>query len=136
MSMPLNAPRGYVEHVALHVADIAWHIAFFRDVLAMTIRDVDGDPESPVQVWLHGGIQLIAAPHQPRVEGRLAHLGIMVTDLDAAIDAGLARPGVSHTDRGRNWLRLPDGLVVELLQASPGTVEQALAVDPRAGGTS
>jgi lactoylglutathione lyase len=35
--------------------------------------------------------------------------------------------------QGRNWLRLPDGLAVEFIQASPATcVAQALAIDPRA----
>jgi hypothetical protein len=34
--------------------------------------------------------------------------------------------------QGRNWLRLPDGLAVELIQASPGAVAQALSIDPRA----
>jgi len=39
---------------------------------------------------------------------------------------------VQELPQGRNWLLLPDGLVVELIQASPGAVEQALAVDARA----
>jgi hypothetical protein len=34
--------------------------------------------------------------------------------------------------QGRNWLRLPDGLAVELMQAQPATcVAQALAINPR-----
>jgi len=37
--------------------------------------------------------------------------------------------------QGRNWLRLPDGLTVEFMQASPGAVAQALAVNPRADRT-
>jgi hypothetical protein len=34
--------------------------------------------------------------------------------------------------QGRNWLQLPDGLAVELIQAAPGTVSQALSINPRA----
>jgi hypothetical protein len=34
--------------------------------------------------------------------------------------------------QGRNWLALPDGLCVEILQASGAAVASALAVDPRA----
>ena len=34
--------------------------------------------------------------------------------------------------QGRNWLRLPDGLAVEMLQATGRSVDEALAVDPRA----
>ena len=40
--------------------------------------------------------------------------------------------GVTEMPQGPNWLRLPDGLAVELIQASPGAVAQALAVNPRA----
>ena len=42
------------------------------------------------------------------------------------------RLGVSHLDKGANWLVLPDGLIVELIPASPGTVQAVLAVNPRA----
>ena len=34
--------------------------------------------------------------------------------------------------QGRNWLQLPDGLCVEVMQATGTSVAQALAVDPRA----
>lgn len=63
--------------------------------------------------------------------GWLAHLGVMVDDLEAAIAA--AQPfGVKPLPQGRNWLQLPDGLAIELIQAAPGSVAQALAVKPRA----
>jgi len=34
--------------------------------------------------------------------------------------------------QGRNWLRLPDGLAVEFIQATGTSVADALAIDPRA----
>jgi hypothetical protein len=56
----------------------------------------------------------------------------MCEDLDAAL-AAAQRYGVSEMPQGRNWLRLPDGLAVELIQAKPAAcVAQALAIDPRA----
>ena len=62
--------------------------------------------------------------------GWLAHLGVMVDDLEAALKA--AEPwGVKALPQGRNWLQLPDGLAVELIQAAPGSVAAALAVQPR-----
>ncbi len=64
--------------------------------------------------------------------GWLAHLGVMVDNLEAALTAA-KKFGVGATlPQGRNWLQLPDGLAVELMQASPGAVRQALAVNPRA----
>jgi catechol 2,3-dioxygenase-like lactoylglutathione lyase family enzyme len=123
--------RSYVEHVAVRVKDLQWHLRFFREVLGMTTRMVDGDPEAPRQVWTIGGMQFIQDPGFEGPEGRLAHLGVMTNDLEAALEA--SKPfGVTEMPQGRNWLRLPDGLAVEILQATGNSVEEALAVDPRA----
>jgi catechol 2,3-dioxygenase-like lactoylglutathione lyase family enzyme len=121
----------YVEHVAIWVRDIQWHIRFFREALGMEMRDYHGAAESPAQYWTVGGLQLIHDPDHGEPEGRLAHLGIMCEDQEAAIAAARAF-GAAETPQGRNWLRLPDGLLIELLQASVGAVAQARAVNPRA----
>jgi hypothetical protein len=76
-------------------------------------------------------MQFIEAQEFSGPEGRLAHLGVMVEDLEAAL-AEAAQWGVEPLPQGRNWLRLPDGLGVEILQATGSSVAQALAVDPRA----
>ena len=130
-----TAVRSYVEHVAIRVADIHWHIRFFHDVLGMTMREVDGAASDPRQYWTVGGIQLVATPGfvaaPSNDSGWLAHLGIMVTDVEAALAAAQSW-NVKRLPQGRNWLQLPDGLAVELIQASAGAVEQELAVQPRA----
>ena len=77
--------QSYVEHVAVRVRDIHWHIRFFREALGMTIRAVDGDADNPKQVWTVGGVQLMADPGFAGPEGRLAHLGVMTEDLEAAL---------------------------------------------------
>jgi len=127
--------RAYVEHVAVRVHDIHWHIRFFREVLGMEMREVAGTPENPSQYWTVGGMQLIASPGfqapPSNDAGWLAHLGVMVEDLDAALFAASSW-GVKTLPQGFNWLQLPDGLAVELIQAAPGSVGQALAVQPRA----
>ena len=127
----VHPKKAYLEHVAFKVKDIHWHIRFFREVLGMTLRDVDGDKTSPRQAWTFGGLQLVAEPDFEGPEGRFAHLGVMCEDVDAAIAAARSF-GVSHLDKRTNWLVLPDGLIVELLPASPGTVQAVLAVNPRA----
>lgn len=127
----MNATRAYVEHVALRVRDLEWHRHFFAAVFGMTLREVDGDPAAPRQVWTVGGVQLIADPEAPQDDGRFAHLGVMAEDAEAAIRAAEAL-GVRGGVRGRNWLELPDGMVVEVLQAGAGSVAAALAVNPRA----
>lgn len=127
--------KSYVEHVAIRVNDIHWHIRFFHEALDMVVREIDGDPAHPHQYWTIGGLQLISTPgfaappsHQA---GWLAHLGLMVEDLDAAI-AQCHPFGVKELPQGRNWLQLPDGLAVELIQAAPGSVAAVLKVNPRA----
>jgi catechol 2,3-dioxygenase-like lactoylglutathione lyase family enzyme len=123
--------RSYVEHVAVRVKDIQWHIRFFREVLGMTVREVDGTADAPKQIWTVGGMQLMSDPGFKGPEGRFAHLGIMCEDLEAALQAAKAW-GVKQLPQGRNWLALPDGLEVELIQASGTSVAEALAVNPRA----
>ncbi|PRY06989.1 VOC family protein [Paraburkholderia sp. BL25I1N1] len=128
----MSAPKAYLEHVAIRVKDIHWHIRFFEHVLGMTMREVDGTREEPRQYWTLGGLQLVSAPQHEGPEGRLAHLGVMCEDLEAALAAAQAF-GVTEMPQGRNWLRLPDGLAVELIQAKPAVcVTQALAINPRA----
>ena len=122
----------YLEHVAIWVKDIHWHIRFFEQVLGMTMREVDGTPEAPRQYWTLGGLQFIHKPDFTEPEGRLAHLGVMCADLEAGLVAAQSF-GVTEMPQGPTWLRLPDGLAVELIQARPATcVAQALAINPRA----
>jgi catechol 2,3-dioxygenase-like lactoylglutathione lyase family enzyme len=130
-----KTPKSYVEHVAVRVKDIQWHINFFYEVLGMDVREIDGPTDAPRQYWTVGGMQLMSTPDfaapPSNDAGWLAHLGIMVDDLEAAL--ALAQSwGVKQLQQGRNWLQLPDGLAVELMQASVGTVAQALAINPRA----
>ncbi|NML34204.1 VOC family protein [Paraburkholderia antibiotica] len=128
----MNMPRAYLEHVAIWVKDIRWHIRFFEDVFGMTMREVDGTRDEPRQYWTLGGLQFIHQPRHDAREGRLAHLGVMCEDLEAAL-AAAHRYDVSTMPQGRNWLRLPGGLAVELIQAKPAScVAQALAINPRA----
>lgn len=122
--------RAYVEHAAIRVRDIDWHVRFFRDVLGMGLRD-DRRSETPSQAWTVGGVQLIADPEFDGPEGRLAHLGVMVED-QAAVLREAASWGVATLPQGPNWLRLPDGLCIEILQATGTAVADALAIDPRA----
>lgn len=127
-----HVKQSYVEHVAIRVSDIQWHIRFFREVLGMAIRAVDGVADHPRQVWTVGGLQLMADPGFAGPEGRLAHLGVMTEDLEAALDAAYRWEGVKSMPQGRNWLELPDGLCVEVMQATGTAVARALAIDPRA----
>lgn len=121
--------KSYLEHVAIFVSDLDWHLRFFREVLGQALREERGGERR--QAWTHGGLQFIEAPQFSGPEGRLAHLGVMVEDQEAVL-AEAANWGVTTLPQGRNWLRLPDGLGVEILQATGSAVRDALAIDPRA----
>lgn len=121
--------RGYLEHVAIRVRSLAPHLAFFRDVCGMEIRD-EQQIDGLRHVWVTGGIQFIEDPGFRGPEGRFAHLGIFVDDLDAALDAARSH-GAKVLPKGRNWLLLPDGLEVELDQACGDAVARALTIDAR-----
>ena len=127
--------KSYVEHVAVRVNDIHWHINFFYEALGMDVREIAGDPANPKQYWTIGGMQLMSTPGfeapPSNDAGWLAHLGVMVEDLDLAI-AECQKFGVTQLPQGRNWLQLPDGLAVELLQAAPNSVARVLNINPRA----
>ena len=123
--------KSYLEHTAVRVNDIQWHIRFFKEALGMPIRNVEGPEGSPTQVWTIGGVQLISDPDFKGPEGRLAHLGIMTEDLEAALEQ-VYQWDVIEMPQGRNWFTLPGGLCIELLQATGNSVTEALAVDPRA----
>ena len=116
----MTAKKAYLEHVAMWVKDIHWHIQFFHDVCGMTMREVQGSAEDPVQYWTLGGLQFIASPEFAGPEGRLAHLGVMCEDLEVTLTAA-KQFGVTEMPQGPNWLRLPDGLAVEFIQARPAT---------------
>lgn len=121
--------KAYLEHSAIRVKDIDWYIRFFKEALNMPIRKIDGAKDNPRQIWTIGGIQLIADPNFSGIEGRLAHLGIMVEDLEAAMEE-VYKWNVTELPKGHNWVVLPDGLSLELIQAKEGSVEEALTVYP------
>lgn len=124
-----SATGAYLEHAAIRVRDLAWHVRFFETVCGWRVREIDGDPSAPRQLWL-GGAQLIAAPEFDGATGRVHHLGVRCADVEAAIAAALAFEGVGHLEKGRRWLTLPEGLIVELLPASAAAVGVALTVRP------
>jgi catechol 2,3-dioxygenase-like lactoylglutathione lyase family enzyme len=138
---PLDKPRedglayekkAYCEHVAIRVRDIDWHIGFFRDVLGMGLRrELPATASKPRQVWTMGGIQLIGDPSFAGQQGQLAHLGIMVEDLDAVLSEAKGW-GATELPQGRHWLALPDGLTLEIMQATGASVAEVLAINPRA----
>ncbi len=125
----MEKKASYLEHAAVTVADIEWSLNFFQTVLGMTEtrrKEKDGVLQ---QVWLKGGLQLVAAP-EDSAAGRGHHLGIVVQDFKAVLLEMLTYEGVHHLEgKPEKWVQLPDGLVLELFQEKPGAIEKILAVE-------
>ncbi len=113
--------KTYLEHTVVPVADLDWSLKFFADVFGMTERRRKENTPRGTQVWLTGGLQLVerqAAGADETDGGWNHHLGLMVSDLEAATKAALAVPGVHPIeDQPAKWVELPDGTVLELFQA-------------------
>ncbi len=125
--MPMR--QSYLEHAAVTVADIQWSMDFFSKVLGMTETRRKESHGVLQQVWLLGGIQLVASPDDPAA-GRGHHLGIVVEDFHGVLKEMLAVEGVSAIPgKPEKWVQLPDGLVLELFQEKPGAIRKVLSVE-------
>jgi|GEM_PF-234615 len=131
----MNAKKGYLEHTAVKVSDLDKAMEFFAEVFGMEVRDGSKLDAEPRQVWLWGGVQLAEdrSLDPDAAEPRFMHLGIMVEDLEDALNKAYAR-GVTQLPQGRNWVRTPCGLNIEIMQACNTSVRDALAIDPRREG--
>lgn len=125
----MKRKSSYVEHAAVTVRDIEWSIRFFEKVLGMEVirrKETNGELE---QVWLRGGLQLVASPDN-HAAGQGHHLGIVVEDFKDTLREMLAYEGVHAMDgKPEKWVELPDGLVLELFQEKPGAIDKILSID-------
>lgn len=117
--------KSYIEHIAVRVKDIRWHIQFFEEALGMPVVNWIGNQHKPDQAWLAGGIQLIS--DTSNLDGRLDHIAIITENLDEAVHEAVIRGGVIF-HKGSNWIELPDGLVIELIQQAGNEVDDLLNV--------
>ena len=124
------ATKGYLEHSAIFVRDMDWHIKFFEAVFGMGVRSKSMNGDQIAQVWLYGGMQLTRKNDYEGGEFGFNHLGVMVEELDKAVDEAY-KWGVTEMPQGRNWVRTPEGIGIEIMKAENNAVEKALAIDPR-----
>lgn len=115
----------YLEHMALKVKDLDWHVNFFSTYFDMPIIDEMGEaPER--KVWLRGGIQMNEDVSFKGPEGRADHLGLVVENLDETLDAIYGIEGVVQLPQGRNWVQIPSGIHLEIIQGIPEGINQAV----------
>ena len=120
-----------LHHASLIVADTARSVAFYHDVLGLTVDARRPDLGFP-GAWLQVGrcqIHLLELPNPDPVDGRPAHGGrdrhvaVMVPDLDP-IQACLSAAGVpcttSRSGRRALFCRDPDGNALEFIEGRSG----------------
>ena len=104
----------YLEHMALRVKDLEWHIDFFEKVFGMKITSEMGEAPNR-KVWLDGGIQFNETADFEGPEGRADHLGIMTDRIDEVLEKAY-NLGVEEMIQGHNWIRLKSGLCIEVIE--------------------
>lgn len=121
--------EAFVDHAAYFVKDTDFDTHFFTEVLGFTVREIRG--EKPAQrVFLNGGIQLIQDTDAAERDPLDGHLGIICEDREEVLKRA-AKMNIEVLPKGSNWLRLPDGLILEILQAKPGSVERYGQIEVR-----
>ncbi|MEH7385953.1 VOC family protein [Bacillus sp. JJ1521] len=120
--------RSYIEHTAFCVKDIQWYIRFFKEALGMQVVNMEGTEANPYQVWLQGGLQIISDTGLEKSRGQLHHIAITTEDLESVLKE-VYTWDVSESPKGRNWVQLPEGLVLELIQAKNNSIEKLLNIE-------
>ena len=122
----------FLEHAAVRVENLDWHIYFFTEILGMTVERTAKAPDGTQNVWLNGGIQLTA--RQGVIEkSSVDHLGIVTEDLSSVMEKIRCLPAIELIPNKPvgTWVRLPEGLVLELFEQKDQSVERVLAIVKR-----
>lgn len=104
----------YLDHMALRVRDLDWHIRFFQEVFDMAIT-MELKEAGQRKVWLAQCIQLNETPSFSEEEGRADHLGIACDDVAAVLEKAKAFD-VRTLPQGDNWIQLPSGICIEVVK--------------------
>ena len=102
-----------IGHTAVKVKDISGMISLMEELLGFHVSRTKGEGETPESVWFEEGLQLVHDPGFEGPEGRLHHLGIMVSGREAMAQKFAQRGYVKVRP---NWYALPDGLILEFLE--------------------
>lgn len=118
----------YLEHTALKVNDIEWCVRFFEEVFEMPVRLSLGEKPNP-KIWLHAGIQLNEAVDLKIEESCLDHIALMTTDYENVLKK-CAEWGCVQLSLGENWLKMPNGIVIELKRGNNEVLETIISQKP------
>lgn len=102
-----------IGHTAIRVRDMNAMVKLLESLLGFHVVRKKGDGEIPTGVWFKEGLQLVSDPVFGGPEGRLHHIGILVSDRNAIVQECRSR---GFSEVRPNWYALPEGLVFEFLE--------------------
>lgn len=117
-----------LHHASLLITDLERALAFYRDVLGMSVSEARPDLGYP-GVWLETGnqqVHLLRLPNMDPVIGRPVHGGrdrhvaLLIRDLDVLrqrLEAGGVVYTLSKSGRRALFCRDPDGNALEFIEA-------------------
>lgn len=116
----------YIDHVCYWVSDLDWEVRFFQEVYGMTIERTRNE-NGLKQVWMVGGLQFREDKNFQGGDIRNDHVCLLVDDLEGcrakALEWGCSEMPQHH------WVKLPDGLKIEMFSAKPGALDAMKAID-------
>lgn len=118
----------YLEHMAFKVKDFDWCVEFFQEVFGMPVRLSLGEKPHR-KIWLHAGIQMNEDVDFYDENGRCDHFSLMTDEYDTVLQKCLDR-GCTQTEAGENWLRMPNGMVIELKRGDKQALDTILDQKP------
>lgn len=110
----------YIDHVGYRVRDLDWYVNFFAEVFEMNVEKQRTNADGSREVWLTGGLQLCENKDFMSSDGRAHHLCLIVDDLESTREKALER-GCTELPK-HHWVKLPDGLQIEIFTALPGAI--------------
>lgn len=111
----------FLDHMGFRVGNLDWYVEFFGSVFGMDVERMRTNPDGTREVWLSGGLQLCEAPEYDGADGRAHHLCLLVEDVEAVRALALEK-GCSELPK-HHWIKLPDGLQIEMFAAAPGALD-------------
>lgn len=111
----------YIDHVCYFVTDLDWAVRFFENVYGMSVERTKTADNGIRDVWMSGGLQLREAPDFDGTMGQSHHVCLLVDDLEA-VRAKALEWGCSEMPQ-HHWVKMPDGLMLEMFVAAPGALE-------------
>lgn len=118
----------YLEHTALKVDDIEWCVRFFEEVFDMPVRLSLGEKPNR-KIWLHAGIQLNEDVNFKNEESCLDHIALMTTDYENVLKKSIEW-GCVQLSTGENWLKMPNGIVIELKRGNNEALKTIISQKP------